>query len=89
MTEAKIIMALTAREFDFTLEYPGEEPDLQYPIPDSAAAESSENTEYGKGIRDGTVKALRVEGHRLWPTLIGSAKPNGGCPVRVKVRPGY
>ncbi|KAH8673503.1 cytochrome P450 [Xylariales sp. PMI_506] len=89
MLETKIIIALTAREFDFVLEYPGEEADLQWPIPDTTAEELSEMTAYGKGIRNGTIKPVIVEGHRIWSWLAGSAKPNGGCPGRVYVREGY
>lgn len=86
MIEAKIFVALTAREFDFVLEYPGEEADPQPPIPESMAAQFAEDTEYGKYIRSGG-KHTHVEGHRLWPTLKGAAKPVGGCPGRIKIRP--
>lgn len=86
MTEAKVILALTAREIDFVLEYPGEDPDPQPPIPESIAAELDKSTEYGKKIWDGTIKPNIVEGHRVWQTLSGSAKPNGHCPGRVYLR---
>jgi cytochrome P450 len=86
MLEGKIILALTSREFDFTLEYPGEDPDPQYPIPESTAEELSEQTEYGRGVRAGTIKPNRIEGHRVFQILAGSAKPTGNCPGRVKIR---
>lgn len=87
MTESRIILALTVREFDFVLEYPGEEADPQPPIPESIAAEYDEGSEYGKSIRNGQPRRI-VEGHRAWSMLKGTAKPNGGCPGRVKVRRG-
>lgn len=86
MLEGKIILALTAREFDFVLEYPGEGPDARYPAVESAAQELGEDTEYGRGVRDGTVRPIHVEGHRVWPSLLGAAKPNGGCPGRIYFR---
>ena len=86
MIEAKIILALTAREIDFVLEYPGEEADPQPSIPESNAAELDESTEYGKGVRNGSRKPDTVEGHRVWQALAGSAKPNGHCPGRVYLR---
>ena len=87
MIEAKIVVALTAREFDFVVEYPGEEADPQPPIPESMAAEFAEDTAYGKYIQSGG-KHTHVEGHRIWPTLKGSAKPVGGSPGRIKIRRG-
>lgn len=84
MVESKIILALTAREIDFVLEYPGEEADLQPPIPESTAVEFGE--EYEKGVREGRIKKNVVEGHRVYQTLSGSAKPNGHCPGRVYLR---
>lgn len=86
MLEGKIILALTAREFDFVVEYPGEGPDVHYPAVESAAQELDEKTEYGKGVREGTIKPDHVEGHRVWPSLLGAAKPNGGCPGRIYFR---
>ncbi|CAJ2502559.1 Uu.00g099530.m01.CDS01 [Anthostomella pinea] len=86
MLEGKIILALTAREFDFVLEYPGEEADIRYPVPESTAEELSKSTEYGKAIRAGTQIPDRVEGHRVYPMLLGAAKPVGGCPGRVYYR---
>lgn len=83
MVESKIVLALTAREFDFVLEFPGEDVDPRPPIPESTAVEFSEQTEYGKGIREGSITPNVVEGHRVWQTLKGSAKPVGGCPGRV------
>lgn len=89
MVELKLVVALTAREFDFILEYPGEGIDPLWPVPESTAEEFSEDTPYGRDIRSGRVKPSRVEGHRIWPTLHGSAKPTGGGPGRIKIRPGY
>jgi len=86
MIEAKIVLALTARELDFVLEFPGEEADPQPPIPESSAAEVSEETEYGRGVREGRITPKVIEGHRVWQTLKGSAKPAGGCPGRVYLR---
>ncbi|KAI1758533.1 cytochrome P450 [Hypoxylon sp. FL1150] len=86
MLEGKIILALTAREFDFVVEYPGEAPDVRYPAVESAARELDEATEYGRGVRNGTIKPDHVEGHRVWPSLLGAAKPNGGCPGRIYFR---
>jgi len=86
MLEGRIILALTSREFDFVLEYPGEEPDPQFPIPESTAEELGEQTEYGRGVRAGTIKPNRIEGHRVFQILSGSAKPVGNCPGRVRVR---
>ena len=86
MIEAKIILALTAREIDFVLEYPGEEADPQPSIPESNAAELDESTEYGKAVRNGSRKPDTEEGHRVWQALAGSAKPNGHCPGRVYLR---
>ena len=86
MIESKIVLALTARELDFVLEYPGEEADPRPPIPESSAQEFSEETEYGRGIREGKIARNVVEGHRVWQTLKGSAKPNGGCPGKVYLR---
>lgn len=83
MLEAKIILALTSREFDFVVEYPGEEPDPQFPIPESTAEELSEHTEYGRAVHAGTMKPNRVEGHRVYQILAGSAKPAEKCPGRV------
>ncbi|KAK5077308.1 hypothetical protein LTR51_002997 [Lithohypha guttulata] len=84
MVESKIILALTAREIDFVLEYPGEEADLQPLIPESTAVEFGK--EYEKGVREGRIKKNVVEGHRVYQTLSGSAKPNGHCPGRVYLR---
>ncbi|ETS82673.1 hypothetical protein PFICI_04549 [Pestalotiopsis fici W106-1] len=86
MLEGKIILALTAREFDFVLEYPGEQADIRHPVPESTAEELSENTEYGKAIRAGTQVPDRVEGHRVYQLLLGAAKPADGCPGRVYYR---
>lgn len=86
MIESKIVLALTARELDFVLEFPGEEADPQPPIPESSAAEVSEETEYGRGVREGRITPKVIEGHRVWQTLKGSAKPTGGCPGRVYLR---
>lgn len=86
MLEGKIILALMAREFDFVSEYPGEQADIRHPVPESTAAELSEDTEYGKAIRDGTQVPDRVEGHRVYQLLLGSAKPADGCPGRVYYR---
>lgn len=84
MIEARIVLALTVREFDFILEYPGEKPDPQPPIPESTFAEMDESTEYGKALKNGA-KHTQLEGHRAWPVLKGTAKPIGGCPGRVKL----
>jgi len=78
MIESKIVLALTAREFDFVLEYPGEEADPQPVTPESVAVEFAQET----------VMPNVVEGHRVWQTLKGSAKPVGGCPGRVYMRTG-
>ncbi|KAI1775371.1 cytochrome P450 [Hypoxylon cercidicola] len=86
MLEGKIFLALTAREFDFVLEYPGEAPDVRYPAVETAAKEVGEDTEYGRGVRDGTIRADHVEGHRVFPCLLGTAKPIGGCPGRIYFR---
>lgn len=86
MIESKIVLALTAREFDFVVEFPGEDADPTPPTPESSAAECSQNTDYGRGIRNGTMAPNVVEGHRVWQTLKGSAKPAGGCPGRVYLR---
>ncbi|KAK6210482.1 hypothetical protein LQW54_006229 [Pestalotiopsis sp. IQ-011] len=86
MLEGKIILALTAREFDFVLEYPGEEADVQHPVPENTVEELSEKTEYGRAIRAGTKKPDRVEGHRVYQLLLGAAKPADGCPGRVYYR---
>lgn len=77
MVEGKIILALTAREVDFVLEYPGEEADPQPPIPENTAIELENWTGKERNV---------VEGHRVWQTLSGSAKPNGRCPGRVYLR---
>lgn len=82
MIEIKIVTALTIREFDFIVEYPGEKPDIQFPIPESLAAEHAEGTEYGDAVRNG-MKRDRMEGHRAYSVLKGSAKPAGGCPGRI------
>lgn len=76
MVESKVILALTVRELDFVLEYPGEEPDPQPPIPDSFLAESS------KSDRRQNV----YEGHRVYQILKATAKPAGGCPGRMTLR---
>lgn len=86
MLELKIILALTAREFDFILEYPGEQADVRYETPVSIAAEVDENTEYGRAVRDGSQIPDRIEGHRSYPVLCGTAKPVGGCPGRLVLR---
>ncbi|ORY67046.1 cytochrome P450 [Pseudomassariella vexata] len=81
--EVKVILALTAREFDFVLEYPGEEADVRYPTPENMVDELSDNTKYGKAIRAGTTKRDRFEGHRVYQRLMSAAKPNGGYPGRI------
>ncbi|KAK4905209.1 hypothetical protein LTR66_017830 [Elasticomyces elasticus] len=86
MAGTKIILALTAREFDFVLEYPGEQVDPQHPIPNSTAEEFGEMTAYGGMLHEGRVQRYRVEGHRCWPFLKGTAKPTGGLPGRVYLR---
>jgi len=86
MIESKIVLALTARELDFVLEYPGEEADPQPPTPESSAAEVSEETEYGRAVREGRITRNVIEGHRVWQMLKGSAKPVDGCPGRVYMR---
>jgi cytochrome P450 len=86
MLEARIILALTVRELDFVVEYPGEEADLQYPTPESTAEEMGEGTEYGRALREGRAKKDHVEGHRMYQTLMGAAKPVGRSPGRMKLR---
>ncbi|KAK5942132.1 hypothetical protein PMZ80_006086 [Knufia obscura] len=78
MIESRIVLALTAREVDFVLEFPGEEADPQPEIPENTVVELGEKT--GEGTPN------VVEGHRVWQTLKGSAKPAGGCPGRVYLR---
>ncbi|KAK6063318.1 P450 monooxygenase AflN 4 [Seiridium cupressi] len=89
MLEGRVILALIAREFDFVLEYPGEEADVRFPEPENMVEEFSEKTEYGRAIRDGTRKRDRVEGHRPFQLLLGAAKPDGGCPGRIYYRKNY
>lgn len=90
MVEIKITIAACVRDLDFVAEYPGEEPDPQPPIPESAAAEIAEDTEYGRAIREsiktGKPVTRRYEGHRVYQILKGSAKPAGGLPGRIYVR---
>ncbi|RYP11202.1 hypothetical protein DL765_007855 [Monosporascus sp. GIB2] len=86
MLEGKIFLALIAREFDFVLEHPGEDPNVRYPTPESTVEEFSESTEYGRAIREGKVNRDRVEGHRAFPRHLGSASPDGGCPGRLYFR---
>ncbi|CAF9914788.1 MAG: hypothetical protein GOMPHAMPRED_008272 [Gomphillus americanus] len=90
MTEIKITLAICVRDLDFVVEYPGEAPDPQPPIPESAAAEVAEGTEYGDALR-GAIKTgkpfvRRYEGHRTYQILKGSAKPDGGLPGRIYLR---
>ena len=90
MVEIKITLAVCVRDLNFVTEYPGEPADPQPPIPESAAAEIAEDTEYGQAIRaaikDGKPVIRRYEGHRAFQTLKGSAKPDGGLPGRIYVR---
>lgn len=94
MVESKIALALTAREIDFVLEYPESgDVDPQPEIPESSAKDywtEKDGKIYGKEMIDGTstTKTRFVEGHRVWQTLKGSAKPAGGCPGRVYWRMG-
>ena len=60
MLEGKIILALTAREFDFVLEYPGEEADVRHPVPENTVEELSEKTEYGRGQSSARATELPV-----------------------------
>lgn len=82
----RVVLALTAREFDFVPEYPGEEPDLQYPTPMNVADEISEDHDYGRGISGKTVNRDHIEGHRMYMQLLMIGKPAGGAPGRVYLR---
>lgn len=73
MMEIKIIMALTLRSFDVTSAY--DELDKASP---------SKGTRDGEGAIRNPVNC--AEGERAYQILLGSAKPVGGMPARVKVR---
>jgi hypothetical protein len=84
MLEGRVALALTARTFDFVLEYPGEAPDPRPPVPARGAAdELAADCPYGRGVRAGTRPRDCVDGHRVYQELLGAAKPTGGCPGRV------
>lgn len=74
--ETKVILALTAREFDFHCEYP--------PIG------GSDGSDGGKRVYSAEEKSFRdvatVEGHRCVQILKGSAKPLDGMPGRISLR---
>lgn len=84
----RVVLALTARQFEFIPEYPGEAPDTQYPTPSSVMDEVGEQSDYGRGIREKTVKRDHIEGHRMYMQLLMIAKPAGGAPGRVYLRDG-
>jgi hypothetical protein len=88
MIQVRVVLALTARQFEFVPEYPGEEPDPQYPTPSSVSDEVSEENEYGKGIRAKAVNRDHIEGHRMYMQLLMIGKPAGGAPGRVYLRKG-
>lgn len=87
MIELRIVMAMTIKEFDFVVEFPGMV-DPQPPIPESSAVAFDENTEYGKALRAGKIPENEklIEGHRMWQMLKAAAKPADGCPGRIYVR---
>ncbi|KAG8158002.1 hypothetical protein KVR01_012274 [Diaporthe batatas] len=86
MMQMRVVIALTARQFDFVPEYPGEMPDPQYPTPNSLVDEVSELNDYGRGIREKKVKRDHIEGHRMYMQLVMIGKPTGGAPGRVYLR---
>ncbi|POS78115.1 cytochrome P450 4V3 [Diaporthe helianthi] len=88
MMQMRVVLALTARQFEFVPEYPGEEPDLQYPTPGNVMEEISEQSDYGRGIREKNVKRDRIEGHRMYMQLLMIGKPAGGAPGRMYLRDG-
>lgn len=85
MIELKVVLALMAREFDFTVRFPGDpEGEAQW-IPTESIA-SDFNDEYVSQVKAGKLKKDRIEGHKLYQILSGSAKPAGGCPGTIRLR---
>jgi cytochrome P450 len=85
MIETKVILALTAREFDFAVEFPGDpEGEARWKETESVSMEFDE--EYARGVSEGRIRKDRVEGHKVYQILKGSAKPVAGCPGRIRLR---
>ncbi|KAF2099853.1 cytochrome P450, partial [Rhizodiscina lignyota] len=75
MIEAKVTLAIIAKDFDFVAEVDGVKCDSWTPI--------STVEEYRDGGKHNT-----VEGHRIYQILKGAAKPYAGMPGRVSWRKG-
>lgn len=71
MLEARIILALTVRSFDFTVAYDSLD-ELK-----NDGSFYARDPAYRKGKQD-------LDGEEAYPILIGTAKPREGMPVRVK-----
>jgi hypothetical protein len=84
MIETKIILALTVREFDFAAEFPGDAEEARWIPTESVSLEFNDG--YAKSVKEGKTKKDRVEGHKMYQTLKGSAKPVAGCPGRIRLR---
>jgi len=80
MVELRVFVALTARDFDFVVEFPGEQPDIRY-FEEGDVPPTSFEERKGPGM-----VGDRLEGYRMYQTLAGAAKPVGGCPGRIRLR---
>lgn len=85
MIETKVIMALTCREFDFTVEFPNDSEGEAKWIPTVSVAEEFDDA-YAEKVKKGEIKKNRVEGHKVYQILKGAAKPVAGVPGRIRLR---
>ncbi|OCT50551.1 aflN/ verA/ monooxygenase [Cladophialophora carrionii] len=78
MMEAKVVIALTVKDVDFTAEFDGQKIEPGDWIP----------TETKDEFKDGVSGEVRhtVEGHRPYQVLCGAARPRGGMSGRLKLR---
>ncbi|KAK4569864.1 hypothetical protein LTR86_002833 [Recurvomyces mirabilis] len=74
MIEARVILALTCRSFEFTPAF-----DAVEELKNDGSAYAGDDR-WRKGVMD-------LDGEEAWPVLIGTAKPREGMPCRVKIRP--
>jgi cytochrome P450 len=85
MIELKVVLALMAREFDFTVRFPSDsDGEAQWTPTESIASDF--NDEYAAQVKAGKLKKDRIEGHKLYQILSGTAKPAGGCPGTMRLR---
>ena len=80
MMEAKVVIALVAREIDFTAEFDGK----PIEVGDWVPIETRE--EFADGVPG--EERMTIEGHKPFQILLGAARPRAGMPGRLRRREG-